>query len=341
MAGKIVLGLDIGTYSIKAIELTVQGSRYVISNFGYELAEGTGEDAKLRAIRNLISRGRFKAPRIVTSVSGRSVIVRYVNIRKMADEELKQSIQYEADKYIPFSVSEVVLDCQRIESIEMPSGEMKILLVAVKRNLIDEHITLLKSANLSPSIIDVDSFALGNAYAICFGKEASADTGKKARALIDIGASKTNINIMNGLVSEFTREVYVGGNDFTENISKKLTVEPIEVEKLKKNPAGREGEIKEAITPALDDMQNEIQLSFDFYENEYDSEVGEIYLSGGGAMLTGIEESFSQVFSRPVLKWSPMDKLETRLSGKKLEELKGMGSQVAVAVGLASRIGKV
>ena len=341
MAAKVVLGLDIGSFSVKAVELAFQGGRYSITNYGCEPLEGAGEDAKLRAVRNLVSRYRFKAARIVTSVSGRSVIVRYVNVRKMSSEELRQSMQYEADKYIPFSTSEVVIDCQRIEGVEAPGGEMKVLLVAVKRNVIDERMALLRSANLVPSIIDVDSFALGNAFTVCFGRELERGEGKKVRALIDVGASKTDINIISGDLSEFTREVYIGGNDFTENISRKLTLDPIEVEKIKREPGDRIDEIKEAISPSLDDLQNEIQLSFDFYENEYDTEVNEIFLSGGGMMLPGVEESFTQAFSRPVTKWSAVDKLETRLASHRLDELKAAEHQIAIAVGLASRIGKI
>jgi len=341
MAARIVLGLDIGSTSVKAVELAFQGGRYNITNYGYEGLEGTGEDAKLRALRNLVSRCRFKANRVVTSVSGRSVIVRYVNVRKMSSEELRQSMQYEADKYIPFSTSEVVIDCQRVEGVEAPGEEMKVLLVAVKRNVIDERVALLRSANLVPSIIDVDSFALGNAFTICFARELEKGEGKKVRALIEVGASKTDINIIKGDVSEFTREVYIGGNDFTENIARKLTLDAIEVEKIKRDPGDRADEIKEAISPSLDDLQSEIQLSFDFYENEYDTQVDEIFLSGGGVMLPGVEESFTQAFSRPVTRWSAADKLGTRLASRLLEELNAAKHQIAIPVGLASRTGKI
>ena len=218
---------------------------------------------------------------------------------------------------------------------------MKVVLVAVKRNVIDERMALLRSANLVPSIIDVDSFARGNAFTICFGRGLEKGEGKKVIALIDVGASKTDINIISGDVSEFTREVYIGGNDFTENISRKLTLDPVEVEKIKREPGDRADEIKEAISPSLDDLQNEIQLSFDFYENEYDTEVNEIFLSGGGVMLPGVEESFTQAFSRPVTKWSAVDKLETRLASHRLDELKAAEHQIAIAVGLASRTGKI
>ena len=334
------MGLDVGTYGVKGVELSAQGNRFVITNFGSEPIAGGDHEARLRALRDLVSRCRFKATRIVSAVSGRSVIVRYVNIRKMTDDELKQSMRFEADKYIPFSLSEVIIDCQRLGTVEPATGEMKVLLVAVKRNLIDEHVALLKSADISASIIDIDSFALGNAFSMCFGKEEEGGQ-RKTRALIDIGASKTDINIMGGLDSQFTREIYVGGNDFTENISRKLMVEPAEVEQLKKAPGEKENEMREAVGPALDDLQNEIQLSFDFFENEYETEINEIYVSGGGSLLPGLEETLSQVFSRPVTRWSPVERLESRLSEQKLNELKAAGSQVAVAVGLASRIGKV
>ncbi len=337
ISGRNVLGLDIGSSGIKAVELSTAGAQPVITNFGYEEVGAGGTEATVRALSTLVERCRFRAPRIVTSVSGRSVIVRYVNVREMPDEDLKRSMQYEADKYIPFSTTEVVIDCQRLPGVEPATGEMKVLLVAVKRNLIEEHLDILKSAGLHPSIIDVDSFALGNAFNLCFGEEVKQEERPKVRALIDIGASKTNINILSGLESRFTREVYVAGHDFTEAISRRLSVDPFEVERLKKEPSGRESEIQEAIGSVLDDLQSEIQLSFDFYENEFEQEVDEILLSGGSSVVSGVLESFSQAFNRPVQKWAPTERLSLSLSPERAEQARNVGPQLAVVVGLASR----
>jgi len=332
-----VLGLDIGSYGIKAVELNTSGAQPVVTNFGYEEVGAGGTEATIRALSTLVERCRFRASRVVSSVSGRNVIVRYVNVREMSDEDLKRSMQYEADKYIPFSTTEVVIDCQRLAGVEPATGEMKVLLVAVKRNVIEEHLDILKSAGLYPSIIDVDSFALGNAFNLCFAEEIKKEEKPKVRALVDIGATKTNINILWRLESRFTREVYVAGNDFTEAIARRLAVDPFEVERLKKEPGERESEIREAIGSILDDLQSEIQLSFDFYENEFEQEVDEIFLSGGSSVVPGVLESFSQAFNRPVQRWAPTDRLSLSLSPETAEQARKTGPQLAVVVGLAGR----
>jgi len=336
-----ILGLDIGSNTIKAIELSQEGERFVIT--GYGQMEIPSEETQRDVIREVLATYGLRAKRVVTAVSGRSVIVRYVSMLKMTDEDLQNAIKFEADKYIPFEVDEVVLDCQRLEDEQTlaadDSEEMKVLLVAVKRSLIEDHISLIQQASLIPTIIDIDSFALGNSFEFKELLSPRMEEKEKVIALIDIGANKTNINIKRGRVSYFTREIYLAGNDFTDAISKRLGLESHEAEALKKDPGDRIGELMEAVSPTIEDLGNEIHLSFDYYENQFDSEVEEVYLSGGGGKFPQLEETFARIFDRKTSLWDPTENLE--VSGRvDVDMLRENASQLAICVGLASRLRK-
>jgi len=339
---KSIVGLDIGSHAVKAVELTQVGSDYVLTEYGQTqiYSEGSISDA----IAELMSSCRFRTKRVVTAVSGKSVIVRYLNLVQMSDDELKNAIRFEADKYIPFDVDEVVLDCQKLDdaagAVGIDSGqenEMRVLLVACKRSLVEDHFTLLNGLGLQPEIIDVDAFALGNAYEFMNQLGDNFADDEKVVALIDIGANKTNINIVRGNTSFFTREIYLGGDDFTGGISKKLNIDLHEAEALKRDPGDQLEDAKESVYPYIDDLGNEIRLSFDYYENQFDREVDEVYLSGGGARLMFLEEALEKIFEKKTALWNPIEYLKSsdRVDRDLLEE---NASQLAIAVGLASRL---
>ena len=336
---KSLVGLDIGSSEVKAVELTDVGDHLVITGFGRSKIpskEGVNE-----AISEALRRSGIKTKRVATAVSGRSVIVRYINMVAMSDEELKSALRYEADKYIPFELDEVVLDCARLEDPNEAPGskkEMKVLLVAVKRNLIEEHVQTIQSLGLVPTVIDVDSFALGNAFELNSLNSPRVDDDKKVIALVDIGAVKTNINILKANTSYFSREVYLAGNDFSESIARRLGVDQVEAAEMKVNPEGREESIEESILPVLDDLGNEIHLSFDYFENQFDHEVDEVYISGGSAALPGLKTSFERIFDRRIYFWDPTENLEIRSDRIDVQELKEHKGQLAIAVGLASRL---
>ena len=331
---KSIIGLDIGSSSVKAVELTRAGAGLVITGIGsapIETPEGLGD-----AIQKVLKDAGITAKRCVSSVSGRSVIIRQVPMAQVPDSDLRQAIEYEADKYIPFDVNEVQLDVQRLkgEDGETPAGQMKVLLVAVKKTLVDEHIALLQSIGLKPVIIDVDVFALGNAFELRNLSLGIRDD--EVRALIDIGASKTNINIMRGNTSFFQREFYVAGNDLTEAVAKRFGEDPKDVERMKKEPGGALESMQDAMLPVLEDIGNEIRLSFDYFENQYDQQVKEVYLSGGTAYFPGVDTMLTQIFNLPVKVWDPTEGLE--ISGVSPAGMGGANSDMAIALGLASRI---
>lgn len=336
---KALLGLDIGSHSVKVVELAESGGGIKLTAFAQ--APLPSEEAKRETIRKVLREAGTKTREVVTAVCGRSVIVRYVNMVSMSDDDLQSALRFEADKYIPFDIDEVTISCQRLEDAQIDASgekEMRVLLVAVKRTLIDEHVGILNDVGLLPTVVDVDSFATGNAFELRTLNSPRVEDEERVIALIDVGATKSNINIMRGTISYFSREVYLAGNDFTEAVSRRLSVDMNEAEKLKVAPNDRGEEVEEAILPVLDDLANEVHLSFDYYENQFDRQVEEIYISGGSAGLPGLETTFERIFNRKVSFWDPTENLEINSDRFDVDDLKAAAPQLAVAVGLASRI---
>ncbi len=336
---KTVLGLDIGNSSIKAIEMSQKGTEYFISNYGQ--IEVTNHDDLVSPLKELIRQMNIKSRRVATAISGREVIVRYISMRSTNNEDLRKAVQFEADKYIPYDLQEVILDSQRLDEsiIGMGnSGEMKVLLVAAKRSLIEQRVQLLKEVSLLPFVIDVDSFALGNAFELKNMLSPRAEVEGKVVALIDIGSTKTNINIMIGNTSFFTREIYLAGNEFTEEIQKRLEIAPEEAEGYKKDPGIYALEIQEAVASVVDDLANEISLSFDYFEGQFEKEVEEIYLSGGGSQLFSLEPDFERIFGKRINRWDPTENFDVQDEQVDVKALRDNAPQLAIAIGLASRI---
>ena len=330
-----LIGLDVGTKAVKAVELTWQGGP-VITGFGY--AELPSPDAVADTVSRLLQENEFHTRRVVTAVSGKSVIVRYLTMFRMSPDDLRNAIRYEADKYIPFDVEEVVLDCQPFEAPglgEVGPNEMRVLLVACKRALVDEQLRILAGCGLQPEIVDVDVFALGNAFetAIRSGSE-----GDKVRALVDVGAGKTSVNVLRAGASLFTREIHSGSDSFTAAIANRLSLKEAEAEQVKRRPGDQAERVRAAVTPAVDDLATEVRLSFEYFENQFDRGVDEVLLSGGGARLVGLADDLGRIVDRPTTLWDPTGDLAIAADRVDVDALREHAGELAVAVGLASRL---
>ncbi len=333
---KRMLGADLGTASIKLVEVSLN-SDGTLAITGYAQEDVAPDADRGDVLKRLLGRGGFKTRKTASAISGRSAIIRYVTMLRMSDEDLKNAIRFEADKYIPFEIDEVVLDCQRLEEGETKEREMKILLVAVKRNLINDQVKVLKDGGFAPYIIDHDSFALGNAFEFQF-QAANPKDPAKAYALIDVGAAKTSLNVIVNKMSAFTREIYIAGNDFTDAIAKRLGIDPPEAEKAKREPGQQVQEILEAVTPTFDDLGSEVHLSFDYFQNNFDRSIDEVYISGGGASVVGLEDAFNRILQQPIQRWDPTEPFEIDRGHVDVDQIKSNASQVAIALGLAARI---
>jgi type IV pilus assembly protein PilM len=334
-AGKTVIGLDVGSYMVKAVALS--GGRDRVTLQGYAQARIENQDVG-EVIRKVVDQLAIKSRRVVTSVSGRSVIVRQVETPRLGPDELKAHIAYEADKYIPFGTEEVIIDAQPLpEPGGAKTANMQVMLVAVRKGFVQDHINQLKSAGVTPEVIDVDVFALANCYEL-LGPPAAPDSEKKATALIDIGASKSNIAIVQGTRVLFTREVYLAGNEISDAIARTFN-EPIEdIERIKLAPGETLEALIDAAMPAFEDLANEIRLSFDYVEGQFDMEVATVVLTGGSSQLANIGEILGNILSRQVVVFDPLAGLELVPSKYDIPGLDANSPSLTVALGLAAHL---
>ncbi len=336
-SGKSIVGLDIGSHSIKAVEVSRAGTGLALT--GVAQVRVNSPEKTVEAIQETFAAGGFKTKRVITGVSGRAVIVRYIPMSNMPDQDLRRAVAYEAEKYLPFDVDEVILDCQRVEdnaATAEPGKQIKVLLVAVKRSVVDEHIALISQAGLTPVIIDCDYFALGNAWETRVTRLGQHDD--VVRALIDIGAAKTSINIVKGHTSQFTRDFYVAGNDVTEMIAKRFGESAEDVERMKEDPGEALESMQEAFAGVLEDIGSEVRLSFDYYENQFDQQVQEVLLSGGSSIFPSCDKKLGEILGLETKIWDPLEALDTSSLGTQVAQLGRTTAALAVAAGLGSRL---
>lgn len=332
---KAVVGLDVGSYSVKAVALQANKDRLTLQ--GYAQARIDKQDPG-EVIRKVLDQLGLRPKRCITGVSGRSVIVRQIETPKLEGPALQDHIRHEADKYIPFGSEEVIIDAQ---ALPVRAGDkanaLQVMLVAVRKSFVMDHIAALKAAGLQPEVIDVDVFALANAYEL-LGPPAPPETEKKATALIDIGASKTNIAIVQSQRVLFTREVYLAGNEISDAIGRALNEQPEDVDRMKLQPGEGIEALVDAAMPAFEDLANEIRLSFDYVEGQFDVEVNTVVLSGGSSQLPGAAGILGNILGRPVHVFDPLAGLDLVPSKYDIHTLDANSPSLSVALGLAAHV---
>ncbi|MFN6144725.1 MAG: type IV pilus assembly protein PilM [Planctomycetota bacterium] len=333
---KSIVGLDIGTSCIKAVELSRDKLDVVIT--GHAQIDVPNEAARQDALADLMRTAKFKTKRVATSVSGKNVVFRYISMPPMSDDKIVQAVRFEADKYIPFEVTDVELDAQKLNVTNDAAGKprMDVLVVAAKKTIIAEYARMLAEVGLQPAFIGVDGFALGNAWELGDMVHPGIQDSGRTVALVDIGATKATINILRDNVTCFAREVPMGGQDLTNAIARRTGVETAQAEALKRNPGAQIEVVSDACAQVLEDMGNEINLSFDFFENQFDGAVQEVRLTGGTALLPFLEESFERIFEKRTKTWNPVEGLKTDGDEVDVEQLNLQAPQLAVAIGLAA-----
>ena len=340
---KSILGLDLGGQVVKAVEITLEGPEPVIT--GFARAEIPAGGDRSEAIAKVIQHGKFRSKNVVTSVSGQSVVVRYIQMIRMSDSELRQAIRFESDKYLPFDADEVLLDCQALKR-RPPSADgsdkddqMSVVLAACRSSVVEDQVREIARHGLQPVAVDVDVFALANAWELCGLEEAEiAEDSARAIALVDIGATCTSINVLCGGETCFSREIGIGGADMTQATARRLGVDLGEAETIKREPEGREAEVGRAIAPVLEDLVSEISLSLDYVENREGVRVEEVLLSGGAVLAPGAVSFIEQAIGRTAHTWNPLEGLRVAAERVDVEELEACAPSLAVAIGLASRV---
>ena len=252
---------------VKAIEVTLEGSEPVVT--GFARAEIPPGGSVAEAMVQVFSEGGFRSKRVVCGVAGQSTVVRYVPMMRMSEEDARSAIRFETDKYLPFDLEDVEMDCQIIstraaapvaaegeEPAPAPANDqMTVLLAACRKELLEERATLLIEQGLIPVAIDLDLCSLANAWELCGLplSEVPEDGTPRAVALVDVGASRTSINVLRGGESCFSREISIGGADMTQAIVRRLGVEGFEAEAIKRAADTHEAEVSAAIAPVLED----------------------------------------------------------------------------------------
>ena len=304
---KGIIGLDIGTSSIKLLEIEESKGGFRLKNFGMaslpkdSIVNGSvlNRDAVVSAIQQLISNLKIKVKNTVASISGHPVIIKKITMPLATDEEIEESIKFEAEQYIPFDLAEVNIDFQILNVEEEKSEQMNVILVAAKKVMIDEYTKVLSDAGLKPVILDIDVFALENAFEMNYPEEESQNA-----ALVDIGASSININVIKDGTSAFTRDIFLGGNQITEELQKKFSVSFEEAEAIKIEGGiggtgyGEGGE--DVIKQGSENIASEIQKSLDFYSSTTYEGVNKIYLSGGCAKIACLKDIIEEKSNVPI-----------------------------------------
>jgi len=341
---KGVIGLDIGSSSIKLVELVESKNTYKLQNLGIAplppeaIVDGALMDSVtiIGAIRELIANTKAKTKDVITSVSGHSVIVKKITLPLMSDSELEESIQWEAERYIPFDINEVNIDFQIFGSSSENPEVMDVVLVAAKKDIINDYVSVIIESGLNPVIIDVDSFAIENMLSVNYEMEKDETV-----AMANVGASITNINILKNNMTAFTRDIFKGGNQITEEIQRQLHVDYEEAEKIKvgsKIDATSQSIIQEVLKSASESLAIEIGNSIEFFQSTTTYEkISKLYLSGGGSKIKDFDIVLQQHIGIPVEIVNPFKKIEYSEKNFDLEYLREIGPMMAVGVGLATR----
>ena len=342
---KSVAGLDIGSSSVKMVELGGNLNNLNLVSLGFEnLPADTIIDGQIMelnvvsdVIQNVCTNHQVSAERVVTGVSGHSVILKNIVLPSMNRDELEESIDWHAEEHIPYDLADVSLDYQ--VTAETPDSTM-VMIAACKRERIDNIKQAIQLAGKTPVVIDVDTFALQNCYEVNY-----RPSENDVVTLLNIGASTMNVNIVKGTRSLFTRDITVGGSQFTDVLQRSLGLNFQQAEAVKRGVVDAASGIEEkSIEPLMNNVTEivamEIQKTFDFYRattEDNETVVQKILISGGGSKLVGLAQELSQRLELPVEILDPFRNIKVDSKKFDPEYLSEIVPEMAVAVGLAIR----
>jgi type IV pilus assembly protein PilM len=303
------VALDIGSSSIKMVETAVEKSGYRVLNLGalplppkaIQNNMVVDQPSVVEAIKRMIRENRIKSAQVISAVPGRAVIMKKVQMPRQEDSELEANIEFEANNVIPENLENVNLDYQVINFAD-DGSKMDVLLVAVKKEIVNSYTDVITQAGLTPVVMDVDYFAMENMYEASYATE--ADGG--VVGLIHVGARYTSITLLQNGLSTFTGDLPIGGEEFTESLRREFGIsnEAAETFKLTGMLEGKKGlDFEAALRPVAENFAEEIHRSVSLY-GAVPSDEGEglktIYLSGGSAMLPGLRTLMEEKMAVPV-----------------------------------------
>ena len=342
---KSLVGLDIGSSAVKAVELKATGKTFRVVAWAREamapdsIVDGAIIDgaAVADAIRRVFDRAGTRTREVAASLSGNAVIVKKIILPQMTDGELAESIRWEAEQYIPFDVQDVNLDYQVLAANGGAKHTMDVLLVAAKKDKIADYTGVIAQAGRTPVVVDVDAFAIQNAFEANYDVEPGAVT-----VLLNMGASAININIVSGAASIFTRDMSVGGNAYTEAVQREFNLTFERAEQIKQGmpiDTVTFEDIQPVLRAVSETVLLEIQKTFDFYRASAPSDrIDRVMVCGGGARVSGFTQALAERFDIAVEPLDPFRRIAFD-AGSSGVVPGDVGPIAVVAVGLALRRG--
>jgi len=339
---KDLIGIDIGSSSVKLVQLLPSREGYQLLNAAImplppeAIVDNSLMDtvAVVDAVKNLVASLGIKTKDTACSISGNAVIIRKIMLPAMSTDELEDQISWEAEQYIPFDIKDVHIDFQILGPDPLDPSKIQVLLVASKKDIINDYSAVFTDAGMSLNVMDVDSFAVQNAY------ELNADADDEVRALINVGACVMNINVIKGEVSLFTRDVQMGGNQYTEEIQKQIGVSAQEAETMKMLADDQQsGPLAEIIRRVNESLAQEIRRSVDFYNSTAPGEerIAQVSMSGGCSKMAGLKEAVAAKLGLEVKALNPFERIKYNDKDFDPEYLQEIAPLMAVGVGLAIR----
>jgi len=348
--GRNLVGVDIGTASIKVCQVKETRKGLGLVRLGYAplgpqvIVDGQVMDsgAVVEALQKVFHDAKIRQKECALSVSGQSVIIRKITVPMMTEAELEEQIQWEAEQHIPFDIKDVHVDYQVLRR-RAEASQMDLLLVAAKRDQIEEYAQLARNAKLKPMVCDIDAFTVQNLFE--YSRTLPQD---QTIALINVGASLSSLNIIANGVSAFTREIANGGNGITEEIQKQLNVPHDQAEAYKcggsasADDPSRAGMVPQQVVQVIeavsDTIAAEIQRSLDFFmATSGEGEIARIYVTGGSANLAALARAIERRARVSVETWSPVEKLTIEAKEVDPQLLQTRAAQLSVALGLSLR----
>jgi type IV pilus assembly protein PilM len=342
-SSKTAVGLDIGSHSVKVVEISRSGKTLKLSRYAtQELNPGTVVDGEVvnrdhlvATIQDVLRTAGIKPKTVYSAISGRSVIVRRIQMEKMSEEEARQAIRWEAEQHIPFRIDEVSLDFKIIDE-DMAPGQMEVLLVAAKREVVDLHRGLLRGANLKPESIELEQFALQRVY-----EQAYQPGEEECVTILNIGAEVTNMVVVKGGLPSFNRDLSIGGNRFIEAIQRSLGLDYEKAERVLKGESPEdvsEEEVRSAIGYVIDELSTSVRRSFISFQAAGEStRIDRMYISGGCSLVPGLASILSEQHGLPVEPLQPFRGLTVEPSVIPDTDRAAAGAVLAVCTGLALR----
>lgn len=346
-SSKSAIGLDVGTYSVKMVHLKKgagdpQLISFGIANFPHEGAVASDgqivdTNAVSEVIKEMFKTSKLKPNNVVTCLSNQNIISRFIKVPMMADAELEEAVKYEAEQYVPYALDEMNLSFYKLTQVEEDGiAQHFILLVCAQKELLKNFLNTLKNAGIVPQVVDVDNLAIINSLE-------SSIRPEEVTAIIDIGASSTNINIIKEGVLKFTRNILIAGNNITNAIMNVLKLDFAQAENIKTeevvvstDEGGENNDVSEVVRSIIEELASEIRRSFDYYKAQHrEQTINRILLSGGTAKLKNLDVFLANELGIEVEKANPLAGITANVPN--VDQLNDHLLELTAALGLALR----